>query len=113
MQVLGYPTVNFDVAVPDGFVTVILPDCALAGTVRVSLVADTTLNFAGTPWIVTDVVLPRFVPVTVTLAPRRACVGVTFAIVGTRRRQRQEAVLDEQRLPRRAQHLLHPRLRRA
>ena len=47
---------GFEVAVPAGLVTVIVPVLAFAGTVNVSFVADTTLNLAGTPWIVTDVV---------------------------------------------------------
>ena len=46
--------------------TVIVPDFAFAGTTNVSFVADTTLNFAGTPWIVTDVVPVKLVPVSVT-----------------------------------------------
>ena len=77
MQELADTTVKrFDVAVPDGLVTVIGPDFAFAGIVNVSFVADTTLNFAGTPWIVTDVVPVKFVPVTVTVAPALALAGV-------------------------------------
>ena len=74
---------RLDVAVPDGLVTVIVPDFAFAGTVSVSFVADTTLILAGTPWIVTDVVPAKFVPVTVTFAPTVARAGVTLAMVGT------------------------------
>ena len=50
---------------------------------NVSFVAETTLNFAGTPWIVTDVVPVKFVPVSVTVAPTLAFAGATFVIVGT------------------------------
>ena len=53
----------------------IAPDFAFAGTVTVSFVGDTTLNCAGTPLIVTDVVPVRFVPVTVTVAPGLAVRG--------------------------------------
>ena len=72
-----------DFAVPDGFVTVIVPDFAFAGTTNVNFVAETTLNFAGTPWIVTDVVPVKFVPVRVTVLPGAACAGAILVIVGT------------------------------
>ena len=73
----------FSVAVPDGFVTVSDPVFAFAGTVTVSFTIEFTLNFAGTPWKVTDVVPLRFVPLIVSVAPRFTFAGVVFAIVGT------------------------------
>ena len=88
-----------------------MPVFALAGTVTVSFAVETILNFAGTPWKVTEVVPLRFVPVIVSVAPARTFAGATFAIVGDRRRQRQEAVLDEDRLTGGAQDLVDPGLR--
>src|SRR5258706_749636 len=84
MHVLAcYPTVNrLDVAVPDGFVTVITPERAFAGIVSVIVVGETILNFAATPWIVTDVVCVKFVPESVTVLPAFAFAGASFAIVG-------------------------------
>jgi hypothetical protein len=70
------------VAVPAGFVTVIIPLFALDGTTIVSFVGDTTLNFAGMPWNVTDVVPLRFVPVRASEVPGLAFEGESFTIVG-------------------------------
>ncbi len=97
--------ISFQVAVPDGFVTVSVPVLAFAGTVTVSFAAETTLNFAGTPWKVTEVVPFRFVPVIVSVA---ALLHLGRSRLRDRRhrgRERQEAVLDEDRLAGRAQDL--------
>ena len=53
----------------------------------------------------------RFLPTIVSLAPRLTFVGATLKIAGTGRRERQEAALDEDRLPGRAQHHAQPGLR--
>src|SRR3954452_19166115 len=70
-------------AVPAGLVTVIAPVFALTGTVIVSFVPDTTLNLAGTPLNVTDVVPLRFVPLRETEIPGFPLVIESFVIVGT------------------------------
>ena len=79
--------IDFQVAVPDGLVTVSEPVFAFAGTVTVSFEVETILNFAGTPWKVTEVVPLRFVPVSVSVAPRRVLAGVDLRDRRHRRRQ--------------------------
>ena len=73
----------FQVAVPFGVVTVSDPVLAFCGTVTVSLRVDPTLNLAGTPWNVTDVVPLKFLPRRMSVAPGRVLPGVTFAMDGT------------------------------
>jgi hypothetical protein len=74
---------RWEAAVPAGLVTVIGPDLARFGIVNVSFVADTALKCAGTPRIVTEVVVARFVPVRVTFVPALPLGGAMVAIVGT------------------------------
>ena len=91
--------ISFHVAVPLGLVTDKLPVFAFGGTVKVIFVLEATLNFAGTPWNVTEVVPLKFVPVSVRLAPRRVFFGRDLRDRGHRGSQRQEAVLDEHAWP--------------
>jgi hypothetical protein len=72
------------VAVPPAVVTVIKPDVAPAGTVKMSVVAfDTTKLGTVTPLRVTVVAPVRLVPVTVTAVPANPLAGVKLLIVGT------------------------------
>jgi hypothetical protein len=71
------------VAVPPGVVTVIAPLLALAGTVSLSCVGDSTENPAVTPFTFTDETPPNPVPSTVTVAPAAALPGAKPVIVGT------------------------------
>src|SRR6202012_4184661 len=59
-----------------------VPVFAFVGTTTVSFEPETTLNFAGTPLKVTDVVPAKFSPVTVTVTPGFAAFGATFVICG-------------------------------
>ena len=68
------------IALPFGLVTVTAPDRAARGTVSVIFVGDSTLNFAGTPFTVTDVAPARLTPITVTFAPGFARNGLTALI---------------------------------
>ena len=71
------------VAVPPGVVTAMVPDEAPAGTVKVMVVASTTVKpTMAAPFSVTAVAPVRFVPVIVTVAPAWPLVGVKLAIVG-------------------------------
>jgi hypothetical protein len=70
------------VAVPPGAVTVIVPVPALAGTVAVSDVSETTVNCALVPPNVTLVVPVKPVPVIVTFVPTGPFVGLNEVIVG-------------------------------
>jgi len=77
--------VKFDalIAVPPGVITVIFPVDAPAGTVAVMVVGFTTLKLvAATPLNCTAEALVRYVPVSVTVAPAPAMVGVNELIVG-------------------------------
>jgi hypothetical protein len=70
------------VAVPAGFVTVIFPVVALAGTVVVILISELRVKVAGMPLNLTDVVPVKFVPSIVTLAPTAPLGGEKPEIVG-------------------------------
>jgi hypothetical protein len=70
------------VAEPDGFVTLILPVVAVAGTVAVICVAEFTVNVAATLLNVTEVVPVKFVPFIVTDVPTGPDVGANDVIVG-------------------------------
>ena len=77
-----YLNLTVAVVLPAGVVTATAPDFALVGTVTVSLLPETILNLAGTPPNVTDVVVARFVPLNVTVAPFFAVAGTTAVTVG-------------------------------
>ena len=71
------------VAVPPGVVTAMVPDVALAGTVKVMEVALTTVKpVTVTPFSVSAVAPVKSVPVSVTTVPGRALAGVKLAMVG-------------------------------
>jgi hypothetical protein len=70
------------VADPLGFVTVIFPVEAPAGTVAVILVDEFTVNLAETPPNLTAVVPVKFVPLIVTDVPTGPLVGENEEIVG-------------------------------
>ncbi len=71
------------VPVPAGLVTDILPVVAPIGTVALIEVPDTILKvIAGVPLKLTAVVPPKFVPVSVTVAPIAPLVGVNDVMVG-------------------------------
>jgi hypothetical protein len=69
--------------VPLDVVAAIRPDDAAEGTVKLSAVVDVALAVAETPFRVTVVALAtKLVPVTATLVPEPALVGVKLVIVG-------------------------------
>ena len=83
---LGVPTKKglALVAVPPGVVTVIRPDVAPAGTVKMSVVAFATTKLGtATPLSVTAVAPVRLVPVTVTAVLASPLAGVKLVMVGT------------------------------
>ena len=86
--------IDFHVAVPDGLVTVNEPVFAFGGTVIVIFAGETTLNFAGTPWNVTEVVPLKFVPDDRDRRPGLAPSRARPCDRRHGRRDRQEAVLD-------------------
>ena len=70
------------VAVPAGVVTLMVPDCAAVGTVKVMLVALTTVNVVARVPSVTAVAPLRAVPVIVTVVPGIPLTGVKLVMVG-------------------------------
>lgn len=72
------------VPVPAGFVTVILPVVALAGTVAVILMSELKVKAAEVPLSLTDVVPVKWVPLIVTLIPTAPFRGEKLVIVGPR-----------------------------
>ena len=70
------------VAVPPGVVTEIVPVVAVDGTVAVICVPVLTVKAALTPWNLTAVAPPKFVPLIVTDVPAPPLVGVKLEIVG-------------------------------
>ena len=72
------------VATPPGVVTVMGPVSALPGTVIVIWVAESTVKGALRPLSLTEVVLPRFVPVMATLTPIAPLPGEKLLIAGVK-----------------------------
>lgn len=81
---LGTNTVKLvdEVAVPSGLVTVILPEVAPAGTLKVIVTLSTIVNVTDCPFKVTAVALSKLVPVTVTVFPTESLAGENEVIVG-------------------------------
>src|SRR5207247_584629 len=71
------------VAVPPAVATVIVPEAALAGTVRRSCTFDRTEKLAATPFTFTVVTPAKPVPATVTLAPAGPLGGVNEVSLGS------------------------------
>jgi hypothetical protein len=69
-------------AVPAGVVTLMVPEGAAAGTVKVMLVALTVVNVVVSAPSITAVAPLRAVPVTVTVVPAMPLVGVKLVMVG-------------------------------
>jgi hypothetical protein len=70
------------VAVPAGVTTSMMPEVAVAGTVAVIFVAESTVWVAVTPLNLTAVAPQKFVPLIVTDVPVGPLVGVNDVIVG-------------------------------
>ena len=72
-----------DIPVPAAVVTLMVPVVAPLGTVALMEVAEVRVTaVAATPLNVTEVALPRLVPVSVTTVPTTPEVGVKLVIVG-------------------------------
>ena len=86
VRVGGGMTVKEEALVPvtDDAVTLMVPDVAPAGTVAVTLVSDTKVKAAETPWNFTALAPVKFAPLIVTSVPTGPDAGVKLEMEGTR-----------------------------
>src|SRR3954454_2502042 len=75
-------SVPVHVALPSGVVTVTEPPANPFGTHACSFLSWLTLNLAGMPPIVTDVVLRKCEPLMTRRSPGHAACGMTLSITG-------------------------------